>query len=208
MVSRRFFLSLTMGAATAALLPAPMAEAAVDSIAMLPPGTPGAPERYEEPAPRAAKTTPTKVRERAIWLHNTHTNETFRGVYWSGGRYNKQAMLQLSRFMRDHYTGKVRPIAPGLIDVLHAIQQRARAKGPVHVVSGYRSPSTNAMLASYDDGVATNSQHVLGKAADIRIEGVRIHQLGKIAAGLKAGGVGTYPGSGFVHVDVGKVRRW
>jgi uncharacterized protein YcbK (DUF882 family) len=97
---------------------------------------------------------------------------------------------------------------PGLFDVLHGVAQKLETKAPFQVISGYRSPKTNAMLHELSDGVALHSQHTLGKASDIRIQGVELKNLHKAALSLKAGGVGYYPVSNFVHVDVARVRTW
>ena len=93
-------------------------------------------------------------------------------------------------------------------DALHAIQDRLQTRAPFQVISGYRSPRTNAMLHARSKGVASNSQHTLGKAVDVRMEGVALRNLQRAALDVKAGGVGFYPVSDFVHVDVGRVRQW
>ena len=97
---------------------------------------------------------------------------------------------------------------PRAIDLLCALQHKMGAKRPFQVISGYRSPGTNAWLRAHSDGVAQHSLHMEGKAIDIRMEGASISNLGRAARSLRAGGVGQYPESGFVHVDVGRVRHW
>jgi uncharacterized protein YcbK (DUF882 family) len=110
--------------------------------------------------------------------------------------------------MRDWRTGEERFIDPTLFDALHAIRDRLESPRPFQVISGYRSPKTNATLNRRSSGVAENSQHVLGKAIDVRIEGVELSNLRSAALDLAAGGVGYYPRSNFVHVDTGRVRQW
>ena len=148
------------------------------------------------------------TKERAITLHNIHTGESLKTVYWSEGRYHASVMKQLNHLLRDHYSGDVHIMDPQVIDLLSALQQRLQVHRPFQIISGYRSPKTNAWLASMSDGVAQHSLHMEGKAVDIRLEGVSVRALGRAARGLKAGGVGQYPESDFVHVDVGRVRTW
>lgn len=146
--------------------------------------------------------------ERVIALHNIHTNETLKTVYWAEGRYQPAALRAVNHLLRDHYSGSVHNMDPRVIDLVCALDHRMGGKRPFQVISGYRSPATNARLASQGDGVAQHSLHMEGKAIDIRLEGVSINQLGRAARSLRAGGVGQYPDSGFVHVDVGRVRHW
>lgn len=145
---------------------------------------------------------------RRAFIHNLHTGETLDAVYWETGRYVPDALASAMRVMRDWRNGDEHPIEPRLFDVLHAIQSTLGANRPVQLISGYRSPATNAMLHAESGQVAVHSQHLLGKASDIRIEGVELANLHRAALSLKAGGVGFYPRSNFVHVDVGPVRQW
>lgn len=144
---------------------------------------------------------------RAI-LDNLHTGETFNEVYYANGSYLPDALAEATRVMRDWRTGDERFIDPALFDALHAIRDRVESARPFQVISGYRSPRTNAMLHGRSNGVAENSQHVLGKAIDIRMDGVELSNLRNAALDLGAGGVGYYPRSNFVHVDTGRVRQW
>lgn len=146
--------------------------------------------------------------ERSIHLHNIHTGESLQTVYWQDGRYQSQAVRQLTHLLRDHYSGDVHAIDPKVFDLLCALQHRTGSRRPFLVISGYRSPATNAMLAATTDGVASHSLHMEGKAIDIRLEGMTIPRLGRAAKSLRLGGVGQYPSSDFVHVDVGRVRYW
>lgn len=149
----------------------------------------------------------TKV-ERAVALHNIHTGESLKTTYWANGHYETGSLRQLNRILRDHYSGDVHTMDPQVIDLLCALQHRLGTKKPFQIISGYRSPQTNAMLAAEGDGVAQNSLHMFGKAIDIRMEGVSVRTLGRAAKSLKSGGVGQYPSSNFVHVDVGHIRYW
>jgi len=141
-------------------------------------------------------------------LDNLHTGETFRDVYYANGSYLSDALAEATRVMRDWRTGDERFIDPTLFDALHAIGSKLETHRPFQVISGYRSPGTNAMLARRGHGVAEHSQHVLGKAIDIRIEGVDLLNLRDAALDLGAGGVGYYPVANFLHVDTGRVRQW
>jgi len=150
-----------------------------------------------------------KAPPRQLSFVNLHTGEQVRAAYWAQGRYLREGMREINRLMRDHRNGAVHPMDPRLLDVLFHLQHRVGARGPIQVVSAYRSPQTNALLHEADpDGVATHSYHMDGKAVDIRIPGLPLRTLHKAALSLRAGGVGYYPGSNFVHVDVGPPRRW
>jgi uncharacterized protein YcbK (DUF882 family) len=145
---------------------------------------------------------------RSLSLLNLHTGERLTATYFEGGDYVPEALAALDRVLRDFRTGEVHPIAPGLLDLVTTLQDRLDTKQTVHVISGYRSPRTNAALHEHSEGVATHSLHMVGQAMDIRIPGVQLADLRDAALGLRRGGVGFYPGSDFVHVDVGRVRRW
>ena len=145
---------------------------------------------------------------RSLSLYDPPSLTTLDIEYWVDGWYNPDAMAQISYFMRDRRNDHVIDMDPALIDILHAIWQRTGAASPIHIVSGYRSPATNAYLAATRRGVARNSYHMYGKAADIRLSDVSTYGLREIALSLRAGGVGYYPRSGFVHVDTGPIRSW
>ncbi|BAE51010.1 Uncharacterized protein conserved in bacteria [Paramagnetospirillum magneticum AMB-1] len=149
-----------------------------------------------------------RLPERQIHLYNTHTGETLKSVYWAEGHYQTKSIAQISRFLRDHRNGQVHPIDPKLFDLMNSVQRKVGGKGPIHIICGYRSPSTNAIMASLSDGVATQSLHTQGKAVDIRLPGHATRHVGRAALSLKAGGVGMYPESDFVHIDTGRVRTW
>lgn len=141
-------------------------------------------------------------------LDNLHTGERFSEVYYANGSYLPDALSEATRVMRDWRTGDEHFIDPGLFDALHAIGGRLETNRPFQIISGYRSPKTNAMLRGRSDGVAEHSQHMLGKAIDVRLEGVDLANLRDAALDLGAGGVGYYPVSNFLHIDTGRVRQW
>jgi len=143
-----------------------------------------------------------------ISFRNQHTGESFNGVYRVGDRYMPEAFEQVNKVLRDFRTGEVFPIDPRVMDILYTVREKAGVNTPFEVLSGYRSPKTNALLAKAGEGVASNSLHMTGQAIDIRIPGFSTRKLSDLGASLKAGGVGYYPKSNFVHLDTGKVRRW
>jgi uncharacterized protein YcbK (DUF882 family) len=147
-------------------------------------------------------------RPRRAVLNNLHTGEAFNEVYYANGRYIPDALAEATRVMRDWRTGDEHFIDPGLFDALHAIGGKLETARPFQIISGYRSPKTNAMLHSRSKGVASTSQHTVGKAIDVRLEGIELTNLHKAALAVSAGGVGFYPVSNFVHVDTGRVRQW
>ena len=164
---------------------------------------------------RAMESTAAKVlwphlmtEKRRAFLHNLHTGETLDAVYYENGRYVPDALAEAMRVLRDWRNGEEHVMDPRLFDVLHAVHGRLDAQAPFQIISGYRSPETNAMMHERSPQVAAKSQHVLGKASDIRIQGVELANLHRAALSLRAGGVGFYPVSDFVHVDVGPVRNW
>jgi uncharacterized protein YcbK (DUF882 family) len=157
--------------------------------------------RADVMAPQAAE-----VRRAA--LHNLHTGDSFNEVYFESGRYVPQALAEAMRVLRDWRNGEEHVMDPRLFDTLHLISAKLETDRPFQIISGYRSPATNAMLHARSSGVASNSQHTYGKAADVRIEGVDLSRLHEAALSLRAGGVGYYPVSNFVHVDVARVRQW
>ena len=148
--------------------------------------------------------------EREIYLYYTHTKETIRIVYKRDGRFIQSALQTLNVFLRDWRRNEPANMDPALFDLLWEVYQETRATQPIHIVSAYRSPQTNAMLAANSSGVADNSQHMKGKAIDFFIPGVPISTLRAAGMRKQIGGVGYYPTSGspFVHLDTGSVRAW
>ena len=145
---------------------------------------------------------------RQLSFFNTHTNEMYNGVYYYGGGYDRTVMSQFSYLMRDHRNEEVARIDYRLFDLLHRLQASLQHFGRVQLISGYRSPASNALLASGSSGVAKNSYHLRGQAIDIRMDGVPTEYVHRAALSLAAGGVGYYQESDFVHVDTGPVRTW
>lgn len=145
---------------------------------------------------------------RRIALYNTNTGEALDTVYWAEGRYLGEALARIDRLLRDHRTNESAPSDLALIDLLYRIRARMRVRRPWHVISGYRSPATNEALRRKIPGVAANSLHSLGKAVDVRLPGRTLMALRRVAHFQRAGGVGLYPGSAFVHLDTGRVRYW
>ncbi len=145
---------------------------------------------------------------RRIALYNTNTGEAVDTVYWADGRYLGEALSRIDRLLRDHRTGEIMPTDLALIDLLYRIRRRMRSRRPWHVISGYRSPATNEALRGEIAGVAAKSLHALGKAVDVRLPGRNLMALRRVSHFMRAGGVGLYPGSAFIHLDTGRVRYW
>lgn len=143
-----------------------------------------------------------------VAFKHAHTGESFNGVYRVGDKYIPDAFERMNYVLRDFRTGEVFPMDPRVIDIMSLVQRKAGQRTPMEVLSGYRSPKTNAGLRRNTSGVAKNSFHMYGQAIDMHIKGYSTRNLRKIAVGLRAGGVGYYPKSDFVHVDTGTVRSW
>ena len=146
--------------------------------------------------------------ERRLSLHNLHTGEHVSQPYWVQGSYMPESLSAINTVLRDHRSGEVYPIDPDLLDLLFAMQQHVGARQGYEVISGYRSPATNAKLQGQSDGVAKRSLHMQGRAIDIRLPGIRLATLHSAAKQIKSGGVGLYAESNFIHVDTGRVRYW
>jgi len=184
---RRAFLGLGAIAAAATLLPAKVQAATVASSA-------GA-----------------KVPERSLSFFNTHTGERLKTTYCTGGSYVPGSLQELNHILRDFRANEIKPIDPRVFDLLHELGGTLESDQPFHIISGYRSPHTNALLRERGGaatGVASHSLHMVGQAIDIRVPGVKLDHLRDAAKSLKIGGVGFYPDLNFVHVDVGRVRYW
>ena len=165
----------------------------VSTTSLRPSATSAAPEQYH------------------LRMHHLHTGEDIDIVYRVGNSYVPEALDQLNHFLRDHRTEDVSSYDPKEFDLLHALMTRlGRPNGVIDIICGYRTPESNNFLRtrSADTGVAEHSQHMLAKAIDIRVPGVSTVTLRNAALALHAGGVGFYPISQFVHVDVGPVRTW
>jgi uncharacterized protein YcbK (DUF882 family) len=163
------------------------------------------------PGRAQAATAASKRPERVLSLFHTHTGERLKIAYCCDGVYQPEALTQLNHLLRDFRVDLEKPIDPTLFDLLHELNGTLETEQPYHIISGYRSPQTNSMLrerGGSHTGVATQSLHMVGKAMDIRVPGVKLDHLRTAAASLKLGGVGFYPSSNFVHVDTGRVRYW
>ncbi|WP_243633855.1 DUF882 domain-containing protein [Motiliproteus coralliicola] len=146
--------------------------------------------------------------ERSLQFYNLHTGEHIQTPYWIEGEYLDEGLTQINNVLRDHRNGEIMEIDLGLLEMLHDLQLKMDSKQPFHVISGYRSPQTNAMLRQNSSGVAKKSLHMQGMAIDIRLPDIHLPDLKVGALSLKRGGVGYYPRSDFVHLDVGRVRTW
>lgn len=147
--------------------------------------------------------------ERSLRFVNTHTGERSGTTFWENGRYLPDGLAEANRILRDWRTDEQHPIDPALLDLLVGLRGLVGADGKeIGIISGYRSPRTNAMLHEASSKVATRSLHQVGKAIDIRIPGVGLDRLRNTALMMQRGGVGFYPAQDFVHVDTGRVRFW
>ncbi len=183
-LSRRRFLTLGAGAALALAASPVLATPALPSAALVTSG------------------------ERRLAFLNIHTGETLKTTYWQDGRYVASELAAIDHVLRDYRVNEACNMAPQLMDVLYVLQQKLGTNEPYQVISGYRSPKTNAMLHRTTTGVANNSRHMRGQAIDVRLPGRELQHLLQAAYDLRAGGVGYYPSSDFIHLDVGPYRTW
>jgi len=146
--------------------------------------------------------------ERKLALLNLHTGESINATYWAEGQYQKTELHAINQVLRDHRTGDIHSMDNDLIDLLNILHHKMNGKQAFHVISGYRSPKTNAKLSYNSSGVAKKSLHMQGKAIDIRLPGRQLSALRSTALKLQTGGVGYYPKSDFIHIDTGRVRQW
>lgn len=145
---------------------------------------------------------------RRIKMYSGRTGERLDTIYWVEGKYIKDAVSEINTFMRDWRTNDVVNIDTRTIDIMAAAHNLLNVDEPYMMLSGYRSPKTNAMLRSRSRGVAKNSLHMQGQAADLRLASRSVGQMAKAAAACRAGGVGRYSRSNFVHMDCGPIRTW
>ena len=146
--------------------------------------------------------------ERVLQLQSIHTGEKVSATYWADGNYIADEITALDRVLRDHRRNEVHAMDHKLYDLIYALQQQVEKPGTYQIISGYRSPATNTKLRAASGGVAKRSLHMQGRALDIRLPGVELKHLRQAALNMKAGGVGYYPGSNFIHVDTGRPRFW
>ena len=145
---------------------------------------------------------------RRLRMVSPRTGERIDTIYWIEGKYIREALNEISLFMRDWRTDQSRMIDPRTIDIMAASHRLLDASEPYTLLSGYRSPQTNAMLRSRSSGVAKNSRHLVGEAADLRLGSRSVNQIYQAGLACRAGGVGRYSRSNFVHMDCGPVRSW
>ncbi|MBF6568925.1 MAG: YcbK family protein [Candidatus Binataceae bacterium] len=147
-------------------------------------------------------------RDRALSFYNLHTGESVRATYWSDDQYVPEGVQAINYVMRDFHLNLEVQTDPRLLDLLYALHYQLDTTAPFDLISGYRSPATNAALRLHSEAVAVNSLHMYGMAADIRVPGRHLANVHRSASALRRGGVGYYPRANFVHVDVGRVRYW
>ena len=145
---------------------------------------------------------------RSLSFVHLHTGERLDATYWADGAYVPDELTAVDQLLRDFRSGDVKPIDLSLLDRLYGLRRAMRSSAPFEVISGYRSPATNAALRRKSRAVAKNSFHMRGMAIDVRLPGRGITQLRHAALRQRAGGVGYYPDSSFIHLDVGPLRRW
>lgn len=213
-MERRKLLQWGLGAIGGGLLPfaaradddiiGALLEGKAPQAAPVPPQTTGAATVASIDPPKLAPA----VEPRWLHLHNVHTGEKLEAVYWENGAYVPDAVTALDKVLRDYRNDEVHPIDRSLYDLLDQIARKTESKSPFQVISGYRSPATNRLLSKRSGEVAKKSLHMDGKAMDIFLEDVELKHVRAAALDLGVGGVGFYPTSNFVHVDVGPVRKW
>lgn len=145
---------------------------------------------------------------RRIKMYSGRTGESLDMIYWIEGNYIRDALDEVHHFMRDWRNDQIKRIDSRTIDIMTATHNLLDTTEPYMLISGYRSPETNALLRSRSKGVAKNSLHLKGQAADLRLSSRSVSQISRAAAACNAGGVGRYSRSNFVHVDCGTVRSW
>ena len=145
---------------------------------------------------------------RRIRMYSGRTGERLDTIYWIDGQYIGEAIREVNLFMRDWRSGEAIQMDTRTVDIMAAAHRLMDVNEPYMLLSGYRSPQTNAMLRSQSSGVARNSLHMRGQAADLRLSSRSVGQMAQAAAACRAGGVGKYSGSNFVHMDCGQVRNW
>ena len=156
--------------------------------------------------PKRKPPVPPRFFDRAVSLYNENTGEAVTATYWSEGDYLLEGLERIHWLLRDHHADEMHAIDLTLVELLHTIETKLEATKPIHILSAYRTPQTNAMLAERYDGVALHSFHMKGRAVDLYVPGRRKRDVFKIARAMKAGGVGDY--STYIHLDTGPLRSW
>jgi len=152
--------------------------------------------------------TASSIGERSLSFYHTHTKKTLDVTYSVGGEYVESALVEINDFLGDFRTGDAIVIDPALLDLIYDVRASLNSNDTFEVISAYRSPETNEMLRKLGRGVAKKSQHLLGRAIDVRLRNIDSIDLRDAAIKIKRGGVGYYEKSDFVHIDTGRVRRW
>ena len=152
--------------------------------------------------------TASSIGERSLSFYHTHTKKTLDVTYSIGGEYVESALVEINDFLGDFRNGDATAIDPALLDLIYDVRASLNSNGTFEVISAYRSPETNEMLRKLGRGVAKKSQHLIGKAIDVRLRDIDSVDLRDAAIRIKRGGVGYYEKSDFVHIDTGRVRRW
>jgi uncharacterized protein YcbK (DUF882 family) len=145
---------------------------------------------------------------KTLSFEHTHTGEKLKLTYYERGKYIKDALREINYLLRDFRTDDIHPIDTALLDQLFDLKQTLGLNRPFHIISGYRSPYTNARLRKHSHGVAEHSFHLQGRAIDIRVERVSSKSIRNAALAMAKGGVGYYPRNNFVHLDTGRFRTW
>ena len=145
---------------------------------------------------------------RLLEFVNLHTSEKLSCCYWSNGSYDSNGLAEINYILRDHRAEEIHAMDPSLLNLLYVLRESSGSQAPFHVISAYRSSKTNEKLRRSGNGVAKRSLHMQGKAIDIRLPGIELPQLRKMAVNLQAGGVGYYAKSNFLHIDTGQPRTW
>jgi len=202
MVKRRAFLTLGLGAMASAGFAGAPSLGWADTAAQ----SPGSPALATQSA--VAQGLATQSQFRSVSMNNLHTGESMSAVYWDGGDYVPDVLDAVNLHLRDYRTGDVHPIDTRLLDLLDSVSTLTGASAPFEVISGFRSARTNALLHERSAEVAQKSFHVQGMAIDVRLPDIELRHLHAAARSLERGGVGYYPESNFVHLDVGPVRSW
>lgn len=146
--------------------------------------------------------------EKILSLYNPNTKENFDGVYWRNGSYIAEALEDINYLLRDTRTDAIKQIDKNLLDLIFSISIKLKPQKALHVICGYRTSRTNALLLKRNKKVAKNSYHIKGQAVDIRLPGLQTSELRRAAYELGQGGIGYYRRQRFVHIDVGPVRYW
>lgn len=147
-------------------------------------------------------------KDKTLNLHNIHFNKTYHANFSNGKNYNISGLFQIDKALMDHRAWQIARIDLKLVNLLYQINRSVGSHHKINIISGYRSPSTNRKLRKRSRGVAKKSYHMKAQAVDIQIPGVRLSKVRSVARSLKDGGVGYYPRSNFIHLDVGPVRSW